>query len=386
LKLHIVIVPTTRDRLIQDLIEGRGDIAASNLTITAARETQIEFTAPFVRGVDEIVVTGPDAPALSSLQDLSGKQVFIRRSSSYWRSLERLNEQLARSGRPKVKLVAADEILETEDILEMLNAGLVPITIADDYLAAYWGQVYDGITLHPALVVRSGAEIAWAIRKDSPKLRAVLDEFMRKHKQGTLIGNLLIHRYWRNAKGVKDSLGKDEMARFRETTAYFQKYARMYDLDWRMLTAQAYQESGLDHRARSPAGAVGVMQILPSTARDPNVGIPEIDELESNIQAGAKYLRFLIDRYFDEDGVDPLNRSLFALAAYNAGPGRIARLRQKAAQKGLDPNVWFRNVEVVAAHDIGRETVQYVSNIYKYYVSYRLMTEQQLRKRALRSG
>lgn len=386
LKVHIVIVPTTRDRLIQDLIDGRGDIAASNLTVTAARQQQIEFTAPFVRGVNEIVVTGPDAPSLSSLDDLSGTQVFIRRSSSYWRSLERLNEALARNRKPKVELIAADEVLETEDILEMVNAGLVPITIADEYLARYWAQIYDSLTLHPELAVRSNAEIAWAIRKNSPRLRAALDEFVKSHKQGTLMGNILIQRYWRNAKGVEDSLGQDEMARFRETTAHFQKYARMYDLNWLMLMAQAYQESGLDHRRRSSAGAIGIMQVLRSTAEDPNVGIADIDDLEPNIHAGAKYMRFLIDRYFEQDGVDPLNRSLFALAAYNAGPGRIARLRQKAAATGLDPNLWFRNVEVVAARDIGRETVQYVSNIYKYYLSYQLVTEHQLRKRTVRGG
>ena len=143
-----------------------------------------------------------------------------------------------------------------------------------------------------------------------------------------------------------------------------------------MLAALGYQESQLNQNLKSDAGAVGVMQILPSTAKDKNVGIPNISELDPNIHAGTKYLRFMTDYYFAEDpGLDRFNRTLFAFASYNAGPARVAKLREEAAQMGLDPNKWFRNVEVVAAKRIGRETVQYVSNIFKYYVAYKLLED-----------
>ena len=156
----------------------------------------------------------------------------------------------------------------------------------------------------------------------------------------------------------------------------FQKYADKYDFDYLMIGAQAYQESGLDHSKKSPAGAIGVMQLLPTTAADRNVNISEIEKLENNIHAGTKYLRFIINQYYQDESMDDLNKMLFAFASYNAGPAKVNKLRKKTATMGLNPNVWFHNVEVAASKVIGRETVQYVSNVYKYYIAYRMVTEQ----------
>jgi membrane-bound lytic murein transglycosylase MltF len=139
-----------------------------------------------------------------------------------------------------------------------------------------------------------------------------------------------------------------------------------------MIVALAYQESLLDHDKKSHVGALGIMQMLPGTAADKNVGISEISKLENNIHAGHKYLRFLQDRYFSDPQIDTLNRNLFTFAAYNAGPAKVRKLRKEAGENGLDPNIWFQNVEIIAAKRIGRETVQYVSNIYIYYISYKL--------------
>ncbi|MEJ2298392.1 MAG: transglycosylase SLT domain-containing protein [Woeseiaceae bacterium] len=138
------------------------------------------------------------------------------------------------------------------------------------------------------------------------------------------------------------------------------------------------------HDTRSSTGAVGSLQIKPATAADPNVGIPDIASPEDNIHAGAKYLRFLIDRYFIDDQ-DRLQRWLFGLAAYNAGPARVARLRNIAANEGYDPDRWFNNVEIIAARQIGAETVGYVSNVYKYYVGYKLF-DTRMRRHADRHG
>ena len=382
--IHILIIPTTRDRILPDLIQGMGDIAASNLTVTPERQLQVDFTDPFLKA-NEIVVTGPAAAAVSSLDDLAGREVHVRQTSSYWASLEKLNQDFAQRQLEPVRLQAVDELLETEDILEMVNAGLIPITVADDYLAVFWSQILDQITPHEDLILRQGGEIAWAMREDSPELAEVLNRFVKGHKKGTLTGNILIKRYFQNTSFVRNSLAATEMKRFEETMSFFQRYAGEYDFDWLMVAAQGYQESRLDQSTRSRAGAIGVMQLLKSTANDPNVGIPDIEKLEPNIHAGVKYLRFLVDHYFDEPGLDPVNRQLFAFAAYNAGPNRIQRLRKKAAEKGLDPDVWFRNVEIVVAHDVGREPVRYVSNIYKYYLAYRLMLDQQQRRDAAKS-
>ena len=248
----------------------------------------------------------------------------------------------------------ADENLESEDILEMVNADLVPFTVVDRHIAEFWQQIFEEIVVREDLAINTGTEIGWAFRKNSPQLREAVDEFVVRNRKGTLLGNMLCKRYLRNTSFVKRSLSESEVEKFHDTVELFKKYAGQYDFDWLMVAAQGYQESTLDQSKRSPAGAIGVMQLLPSTARDSRVNIPDIEALENNIHAGVKYLRVIADQYFADENLDPLNRAMFAFAAYNAGPARISRLRKEAERMGLDPNQWFGNVEVVAAREIGR--------------------------------
>ena len=381
LRVDVIYIPVSRDKLIPGLVEGRGDIAASNLTITDERRQQVDFSDPIYTGVDEIVVTGPASPPIGSAQDLAGQEVFVRKSSSYYESLLRLNAELEQAGKPPVRLKLAPETLEDEDLLEMVNAGLVRFVVVDSHKAEFWAQIFPKIRPHPDAAVRTGGEIAWAFRKNSPKLRAVVDPFLATHKKGTSFGNQIFNRYLRSAKYVRNSLAPQEFEKYQRTVELFRKYGDRYGFDALMLTAQGYQESQLDNQRRSRVGAVGVMQVLPTTGREMQVG--DIRQLDPNIHAGTKYLRFMADRYFKDAPMAPLDRMLFAFASYNAGPAKIARLRKEAKEMGLDPNVWFNNVEQVAANRIGRETVQYVSNIYKYYVAYRLLEdERQERERA----
>jgi membrane-bound lytic murein transglycosylase MltF len=285
-----------------------------------------------------------------------------------------------------VEIVPVDERLETEDVLQMVNAGVLSITVVDDYLAKLWSPVLDKVEVHADVAVSSGRNIAWALRRDSPKLKAVVDEFLRGHRAGTLTGNVILNRYLSRPDRISNPASEGDLERFRSLVDLFEKYGEQYGIDWLFLVAQAYQESGLDNSKLSPRGAVGVMQILPSTAADPNVNISDVHVLEHNIEAGAKYLRFILDRYFPTAKMDNFNRHLFALAAYNAGPARVAALRREAAQMSLDPDQWLGNVEVVAARRVGREPVQYVSNILKYYFAYRLVAERTLDRSAARQA
>lgn len=376
LKINVVFIPVTRDKLLPALVKGLGDIAVANLTITPERKKIVDFSDPLLTNVSEILITGPAAPAINCLDDLAGKKIHVRPSSSYYRSLKRLNVSFKKQGKLPVKIVSADEYLEDSDLLEMVNAGLIPMVIVDNHKARFWAEIFDHITLHPDIVVNTGGEIAWAIRKNSPKLKAVVNEFVKGHKKGTLFGNVIFKRYLKTNKWARNAMSPKELKKFQDTVALFRKYADQYGFDYLKIIALAYQESQLDQSKRSHAGAIGIMQLLPSTARDRNVNIPDIKILEKNIHAGNKYLRFLDDRYFNDSSIDRLNQMLFTFASYNAGPGKVTRLRKEAAEMGLDPNVWFGNVEVVAAKRIGRETVQYVSNIYKYYIAYRLIADQ----------
>ena len=386
LKVHVVIVPTSRDKLLAGLIEGRGDIAAGNLTITKGRREKVDFSDPLGKGVNEIVITGPSGGNIKSLSDLSGKVVHVRRSSSYFESLTRLNKKFAAEGKKQMEIVPASEYLEDEDLLEMVAAGLVPMIVVDNFKARFWAKVFPEIVLHEDIQVNTGGEIGWAIRPDSPELKKVINRFIKGHKKGTLFGNVIFKRYFENTEFVKNNLASEDRKRFQQTIEIFKKYGKKYNFDWLMLAALSYQESTIDQSKRSQAGAVGVMQILPSTAKDKNVGIPDVLKLEPNIHAGTKYIRFMVDRYFDDPQLNELNRGLFAFASYNAGPAKIASLRKEAAAQGLDPNVWFQNVEVIAAKRIGRETVQYVSNIFKYYTAYKLIASQAEMKKVVKQA
>ena len=374
LRVHVVFVPVARDELLPALRDGRGDIAAANLTITPAREKQVDFSHPFWTGISEVLVTGPSAPKMHRIEDLSGRKILVRASSSYYEHLVRLNLRLTKEGKPPVSLELAPEHLEDEDLLEMVNAGLIPYIIVDSHKARFWAKVLKHIEVHETIAVNRGGRIAWAFRHHSPELEAAVNEFVRHARKGTLFGNTTFAKYLESTKWVRDATSTRAMERFERTVALFKKYARRYDFDWLMLAAQGFQESRLNQNRKSPSGAIGVMQVMPSTGRAMNVG--DIRKLEPNIHAGVKYMRRMLDRYFDGAKLDPLNRNLFAFAAYNAGPTRIAALRRIAARRGLDPNVWFGNVERIAAEKIGRETVQYVSNIYKYYVAYRLARDE----------
>lgn len=380
LKVHLFIIPTPRDRLIPNLVAGFGDMAAGNLTITKQRLKQVDFSDPFLRDIDEILVTHKDAPGVKDRSELAGKKIWVRESSSYFSSLIRMNKTLAKTKKKKIRIRKADEFLEDEDLIEMVAADLIPRIVVDSHKAEFWADIYKGISVHPDITFRENGRIAWAIRKDSPRFKQVINEFVKKNKKGTLFGNIIFNRYLKKNKYVRNNLATKERKRFEQAVSLFKKYGNQYRYDHLMLAALAYQESRIDQSKVSHTGAVGVMQILPTTARDKNVGIPDIDRIEPNIHAGTKYLRFLADRYFNEPGIDPFNRMLLSFAAYNAGPARIKKLREEARSLDLNPNVWFRNVEVVAARRIGRETVQYVSNIVKYYLAYSLIADKEAKK------
>jgi len=386
-KINVVIVPVRRDELLPALVEGRGDIAAANLTITPERLETVDFSIPLASGVNELVITGPNAPMVDSEQRLAGMEIHVRRSSSYWESLQALNLDFTSRGLDPVRVVEASEFLEDEDLLEMVHAGLIPAMIMDSHKAHLWSQVFDDIVVHQDVAIRTGGEIGWAFRKNSPQLAEIVNTFGKGHKKGSLFGNVLLKRYFEDNKWVKNPHEEEDRQRFVSMVQLFKTYGEKYDFDFLMLAALAYQESRLIQSTRSHAGAIGVMQILPSTATDPNVNIPDIHELENNIHAGTKYLQFLKERYFSDDDIDRINQELLAFAAYNAGPARVRALRSEAEKIDLDPNQWFGNVEVVAARRIGRETVQYVSNISKYYIAYQqVITQLEYKDRAKNHG
>ena len=379
-KLVVVFVPVPFEDLLPWLAEGRGDIAVAGLTITPERQDLVDFSVPIAKNVREVVVTHKSIEGIASPDDLSGQEVYVRPGSSYVTHLEALNNRFVDEGRSGVKVLEGDPDLTTEDILQLINAGVLDMTVADEHIARAWAQVLPDMVIHD-VSVHEGGSIGWAIRKKSPQLKESIDKFVAANRKGTLLGNILFKRYFESTEWISNPTGSEGKSRLDQMADLFQKYGSQYSFDWLALAAQGYQESALDHSKRSPVGAVGVMQLLPSTAADKNVGIRDISKLDNNVHAGAKYLDFLRARYFNDPSIPAEDQVDFALAAYNAGPARVAQLRTKAEGRGLDPNRWFGHVEHVAAEVIGRETVEYVANINKYYVAYKLMLEREVNRR-----
>lgn len=372
--VNVVVFPVTLDRLLPLLEAGYGDIAAAGLTITDDRAERVAFSDPIVRDVHEILVTGPAAPPIEDLGGLAGRELLLRPGSSYDESVSRLSDSLRAAGREAVDVGYVNPRLDDETLLRIVAAGGLPWVVVDDFKASFWAGVLSQLEPRDDLVLREGGQLAWALRRGSPELLAAVNEFVRGHRQGTLIGNVLLQRYLQHDGWITGALPGNRDPAFQRVSDLFREYGRRYGFDWRALTAQAYQESRLRQELRSDRGAVGIMQVLPTTAAD--LGISDVTELENNVHAGTAYMAHLRDTYFAEPALDSLNRYLFTLAAYNAGPNRLQRLRERSREAGLDPDVWFGNVELTAARSVGRETVQYVAEVTRRYLAYRLVDEQ----------
>jgi membrane-bound lytic murein transglycosylase MltF len=384
-KLHVIIIPVRRDQLIPYLVDGYGDVIIANLTITSKREELIDFSRPISKGnVHELLVTGPKSPAITSIEDLAGTEIAVREDSSFFETLQELNQRFVKEGKAEINISLVDPRLEREDILDMVNAGMLPMTVHDDHVLAIWSQIFTDLKIHKEMPLKEEGKIAYALRKNSPEFKSLINEFVDNNKQGTLIGNVILNRYFKDIKWAYSAMKNEPFREMDDLVLLFKKYGAQYDIDWVLLISFAYQESRFDQNAKSHVGAIGIMQVLPSTAADKLVSIPDISTPENNIHAGTKYISVLRDRYFSEENMDDFERYMFTMAAYNAGPNRINRLRKEAKERGLDPDKWFDNVEYIVASRVGQEPVVYVGNIFKYYVAYkRIINEFEARNQAL---
>jgi membrane-bound lytic murein transglycosylase MltF len=372
--LTFLIIPTTRDKLLTGVAEGLGDIAV-NVGVSEERKRIVDFIlAPDAPPLAEVVLTGPASPVIKTVDDLAGQTVHARPSSVYHEDLVALNEQFKKAGKPAVNIVAVPDALEDEDMMEMLNLGILQVILVDDFVANMWAPVLPKVKVHNDVALRRGGAAGWAVRKDSPLLqKAVMDAYVNAIQKTPKNLSDRAARYKGRVRQLQNPTGSADYKRFMETIGLFKKYGALYHFDPLMLAAQGFQESLLNQEARSPVGAIGIMQLMPATGKELQVG--DITIAEPNVHAGTKYMDQLMRKEYPDARFDDVNRTLFAFAAYNCGPGNMARIRKAAAARGLDPNVWFNNVEIITAEKIGIETTTYVRNIYKYYVSYKLMEE-----------
>ncbi len=373
--VQVTFIPLRPDQAEAALTQGVGDLIAYGVVVTPEREKKFAFSIPIATNIKQIVVTGKAFGPANAIADLSGKRIYVNPISTYYDNLQKVNVTLRKQGKPPILIEKADTNLGDEDLMEMVNAGIIPATVTITERATLWASVLPNITAHPDLVIASQQDLAWGMRKSNPELKAMVDEFVKTHGLGTSFGNTLLRRYMQNTKWIKNPTTAAEIKKFNENIAFFKKYSAQYSMDYLLVVAQGYQESMLNQSARN-GGAVGIMQVKPALAAAPPISVHNVTTAQNNIEAGVKMLHTIEEKYFSDPKIDPMNRLLLTFAAYNAGPTRIAALRRQAAARGLDPNVWFGNVELVVAQSVGQVTVQYVSNIYKYYVAYKLVVQQ----------
>lgn len=385
MKVKISFIPMRPDELGPALAKGIGDFIAGWIVITPGRQKQYAFTSPIMTDVKQIIVTGPELTDARGIDDLVGTDIYVSPLTSFYEHLMKLNEERAKAAKPPLSVKPADNNLQEDDLIEMVNAGLIPATAAMQHRANLWEQILPRIKVHPEMVVASEGELAWVVRKENPELKRLLDQFTETHGEGTLHGNILLRRYLKNADWVKNADSTAEMKKFATYVEYFKRYAADYHFDYLMLLAQGYQESRLDQNKRSPRGAIGIMQVMPKYAAAPPINVADVSRADRNILAGVRILNNIATNYFNDPAIDDVNKTLFTFASYNAGPSRMVRLRKKAEQDGLSPNKWFGNVELEVAQEVGEETVLYVDNVYKYYIAYKLATERKLELQSARA-
>ena len=372
LRLEIVI-PNSHAELLPYLNEGKGDVVASAMTITEVRQEQAAFTQPY-NEVNELVVVHADDDSITSLQDLAGRTIHVRASSSFYTTLMALQDSIK-----GLEIALVPDNVETEDILAGVEEGIYDLTLCDSNLLDI-ERAY-GRRLKAALNIKPTA-LGWAVRKNNSDLLAALNEYIKEEKGG-LFFNMMKKRYFKSTRAVaraKDSMRVGLSGQLSPYDELAKKYASQYGQDWRMITAQMYQESKFDPEAVSWVGAQGLMQVMPSTGQD--LGFIDLQDPQESIHAGVKYMHQLINRF---DHSLPMEvRIRFALASYNVGYGHVLDARRLAREMGWDPNRWFGNVEkamrLLSQPDYyerarygfcrGGQPVHYVKNIQNFYDAY----------------
>lgn len=376
-----MVVPPAREDLIPWLLEGKGDIIAASLTATEQRRKQGVAFSRMYNKVSEVLVARAEEKELKRPQDLAGRTVVVRRSSSYWDTLQRLKK----SGIALI-LQAAPEDLETEEIIDRVATGEYDVTVSDSHILDIELTWRTGIKA--AFPLDQPVVHGWVVRKDDNRLLQAANTFLQKEYRG-LFYNITYKKYFKNPrkirKHVEQRVDRIEGGQLSPYDDLVRKFSKQYGFDWRLVVAQMYQESRFDPNAKSWVGALGLMQVMPRTARE--FDFFNLSEPSVGIHAGVRYLYWLTKRFDPELAVQ--DRMWFMLASYNAGFGHVRDARRLAKKMGWAPNRWFDHVEramlLLAKRKYasqarygyvrGSEPVKYVREIRDRYNAYVRLTQ-----------
>ncbi|NVJ58884.1 MAG: membrane-bound lytic murein transglycosylase MltF [Gammaproteobacteria bacterium] len=367
-----IIVAESLEEMTELLNSGKGDVIAAGLTRTPERQKEFQFSIRYNR-VDELLVSNKDAPPISSKDDLVDRIIHIRKSSAFYETAMELSDNYS----AKVNFVP--ESTSTEMLINQVAEGQIDLTIADSDLMKIEQAFRDEITA--PLVLKEGVPYAYIVRKNNPELLQSLNQFIAKEYRQTFY-NVIKQKYFSDRKR-KEEYRENRVVKGNQLSPYdglIKQYSQDYDFDWRLITSQMYQESKFNPNAKSFAGALGLMQVLPTTALE--LGFDDPVNPEQGIAAGVSYLNWTMERF--DESLPVHERLFFALASYNAGYGHVKDAQKLAKQQGLNPNKWFNNVEKAMlllqqpkyykktrfGYCRGQEPVDYVRNIHQRYLSY----------------
>jgi len=369
--VSVKLLPTINSQLLNTVPAGQADIAIGNIGLYEPIANSQALIVNHASKVEqEVLVTGPSSPPVEKLIDLSGQTVYGSRNTNFHTTLSAVNKELKQAGKLPVNLISPLGDLDDEDLLEMLNAGLISYVIVGDWKYRLWQSIYKNIVAHEDLSAKDAGWVGWVVRSNNRDLNDDLFAFYQSDDFENSRRAFRQEDYKEHLKGLKDPIDKTAWARFESMRPLFDRFGAEYKLNPLFIASLGFQETLLNQNAVSAVGAIGVMQLMPTTGM--SLGVGDIHLLEPNIHAGADYMNQLISKYFPDAHFDGNNRSLFAVASYNIGPNNVAKARDQARQLGFDPDQWFGNVEFIATERMGYEPMIYVRNVYKYYMSYRL--------------
>jgi membrane-bound lytic murein transglycosylase F len=387
-----VILESDVEKCFTMLNEGKCDIIAHNLTITKDRRKNVEFTMPQYEVRQMLVQRLPDNyekmkdyeiehDMIRDPIELIGREVHVRKNSSYSARLMHLSEEIGGD----IKIIEEFGDIQTEELMDMVAGGDIDYTVADEDIAKITASYYPNIDVNTALSFPT--RIAWAVNKKSPVLLEKINQWLREEKRLPDY-NVIYDRYFNDPKGylhrVTSTYSSIRGNKLSKYDNLIKKYAKTIDWDWRLLAALIYRESHFSPDVESWAGAIGLMQLMPETARI--YGAKNIKNPEQNIRAGTKYIKHLQDMWKDKI-TDKDERLKFVLASFNVGPGHVEDAVRLAKKYEHDPAKWSENVAYyllkkseptyyedpasLSGYCRGEEPVTYVKEVLKQYDIYK---------------
>ena len=366
-EITLKIIPKAKDQLLGALSRGEGDVVAPGELIDFMPSHAISASDPIIDHVPLLLVGVKGERRFTRFEQLSGRTVALTTGSAAGASVNLINQKLALRKLPPVKIEWVDPTLAVEDVLEMVQAGIFHLTIVEQPIAERWATLMPKLRFDRKVLVSAPDAMHWYVRRDASMLRASIDRFLAGYK-APADQDVAFERVYRRLYRVHYPLARADRQKLEKLRPVLQKHARQQGMDWLNLAALAFKESTLDPDAKGSGGATGLLQITPSAAQ--RVGVSNIQNVDNNVQAGAKYLALIRRKFFASPKLNERERMAFVLAAYNMGPERVQSMRAEAKRRGLNPNQWFFQVERIAMEQVGMGAVSYVNSVNKYYLAF----------------